>query len=70
MHRKNYYNICKECGCRLDPGEGSLCDDCKIELGQIVAGRAVKHVITQNVQETDNVAEYCLDTIVHMMDYD
>lgn len=71
MHKKTYNNICRECGCRLDPGEGSLCDDCKIGFGQIVAGKPVKYVITQDVQEVEDVSVDCLNNnIIHVMDYD
>jgi recombinational DNA repair protein RecR len=23
------WNKCRKCGCFLDPGEGSICDDCR-----------------------------------------
>jgi len=38
--RKDWYR-CEGCGCRLDPGEGRMCDECrevqKIRYNQIKA---------------------------------
>ncbi len=27
-----YGYTCRKCGCTLDPGEGSMCDDCREEM--------------------------------------
>lgn len=30
--RISYEYYCRRCGCRLDPGEGRLCDECRAEM--------------------------------------
>lgn len=29
-----YGYTCSKCGCTLDPGEGSMCDDCREEMNE------------------------------------
>ncbi len=29
-----YGYTCRKCGCTLDPGEGSMCDDCREEMNE------------------------------------
>ena len=30
--KSRYYRICRRCGCALDPGEGTLCEECEAEM--------------------------------------
>lgn len=35
---------CEECGCRLDPGEGRLCEECRADLEKQAAALQVREV--------------------------
>ena len=35
---------CEGCGCRLDPGEGSLCEECRADLEKQAAALPVREV--------------------------
>ncbi len=50
------WNLCKGCGCRLDPGEGYYCEDCLEEREQEEEERYT--AAKQNNRSKELVAAY------------
>lgn len=62
-----YYNICRECGCSLDPGEGTNCDDCT--RGRTESEKRLA-CLMKDIQEDADGQMYFEDESIRRISYD